>query len=792
MNKKILLTMLLALTVIFSVSAIGASDVNITDSNMLSSDDDAALQVEDNVDSSIQAENVDDIESVNSNTLSTNNEAASQADNVKNQTEVTSPTDTVYYQGSYSVTITDSNSNQTIAGKTINFIINDVNYTAQSDENGVASVNLTLNPGKYTAIAYFAGDDTYLASNNLTSTLEVLPTVKASDITKYYKGSTKYSATFYDSLGNVLANREVVISVNGKSYSVKTSDNGVATLPINLKPGTYKVVSTDPLTGYKLTTTFKILSTISASSTTKKVAGDSKKFSAKFLKSNGKALANKYVKIKLNGKTYKVKTNSKGIAKLSLKNLRKGTYKVVCYNKDGLSKTYKIKVYNRVSTKLNTNVYTFLKSNTKKIKVTLTTSLGYAPTSGQIIKFTVNGKSYYKKTNSKGAAYLKLPSLKKGVYTVKYRFYGATHYKASSASNKVVVITTKNTKLTVKSTTNFGYGAGTPFKVAVTAGGVPLIKRTVTISVNGETYKKTTNNNGIASLPINLNIGNYTVNYSVAKTSKTIAKADSKDITVFQRANSTLTWKSGTSFSQSSATFKVLLTDGNGKAISGQTVKLKINSKTYTATTTSKGYATFKTSPNVGTYTASVKFAGSNSYLPNSTSQSVKITVSKNVKGVTETNTIKDLSAYLKSSKNCQVGNSKIKALVKSLTSGLTSDYDKAQAIYNYVRDSISYSFYYDTKYGATGTLSAKKGNCVDHAHLLVAMYRTAGLAARYVHGTCVFSSGGTYGHVWAQVLIGDTWICSDATSSRNSFGKIVNWNTKSYSYKGTYASLPF
>ena len=34
--------------------------------------------------------------------------------------------------------------------------------------------------------------------------------------------------------------------------------------------------------------------------------------------------------------------------------------------------------------------------------------------------------------------------------------------------------------------------------------------------------------------------------------------------------------------------------------------------------------------------------------------------------------------------------------------------------------------------------------------------------------------------------------VCADATSSRNSFGKIVNWNTKSYTLHSRYASLPF
>ncbi|MDI9615489.1 pseudomurein-binding repeat-containing protein [Methanothermobacter sp.] len=149
-------------------------------------------------------------------------------------------------------------------------------------------------------------------------------------------------------------------------------------------------------------------------------------------------------------------------------------------------------------------------------------------------------------------------------------------------------------------------------------------------------------------------------------------------------------------------------------------------------------------------------------------------------------------SRYLSATANCQVNDTAIRSLAASLTSGLTSAWDKATAIFNWVRDSISYSFYYNTRYGATGTLKTRTGNCVDHSHLLVALFRAAGLAARYVHGTCTFTSGNTYGHVWAQVLVGDTWYAADATSSRNSLGAVSSWNTATAKIKGTYASLPF
>ncbi len=786
MNKKILLTVLLALIFVCSVSAIQASDVNITDSNAISSSDDTIP-----IDGELQS---GDAESVNSNTLSTNNEETVLDEDSKNQTELTAPTNTVYYKGSYNVELKDSNTNASVANREVNFVINKVSYVATTDGKGIASLNLTLNPGKYSALAYFAGDDVYEASNNLTSTLEVLSTIKASDITKYYKGSTQYTATFYDSNGKVLANRDVTITLNGKSYTKRTNAKGVASLPVDLNPGTYKVVSTNPVNGYKLTTTFKILPTISASSI-KKVVGDNnyKKFTAKFYKSSGKPVAKKYVRFVLDGKTYKVKTNSKGVAKLSIKNLKKGTHKIVCYNRDGTSKTFKIKVYSKVSTKLTSSDYTFLTGDTKYIKATLKDGWGRTTASGKVINIKINGKTYTKKTNSKGEVSLKLPALKKGIYTAKYSYSGANNYKSCELSNMVTILSTKRSVLTVKSTTSFGYGAGTQFKVQATAGGVALAKRAMTFNVDGKTYTKTTDNNGYASIPIDLAIGNYTVNYSINKESKVNAKSASTPIIVKERINTKISWESGTSFSDSPQIIKVLLTDLEDKPVSGQKVKMTVNSKTYSTTTDSSGFATFAIYAPVGKFNAAVKFAGSNDYLGNSTSKTISVTVSTSIKGVIEKNTIKDLSPYLKSSTNCQVGNSKIKELVDSLTKGMTSDYAKAEAIFNYVRDAVSYSFYYDTHHGALGTLNAKSGNCVDQAHLVVAMARTAGLPARYVHGTCYFTlSGSTYGHVWAQILIGDTWVCADATSVRNSFGKIVNWNTNSYSLHSRYASLPF
>ncbi|WP_292759415.1 transglutaminase domain-containing protein, partial [Methanobacterium sp.] len=187
-------------------------------------------------------------------------------------------------------------------------------------------------------------------------------------------------------------------------------------------------------------------------------------------------------------------------------------------------------------------------------------------------------------------------------------------------------------------------------------------------------------------------------------------------------------------------------------------------------------------------YSRVMNYYGTNGYLPNYASMKPW----SSVVGTSET-VPADLLQYLQATTNCEVNDPRIIALAQSITSGATSSYDKAQRIFNWVRDNIDYSYYYDSQKGAIGTLSSGSANCCDHSHLIVALSRAAGLPARYVHGTCYFTtSGAWYGHVWAQIYVNGQWYNADATSYRNELGVINNWNTNSWTYKGTYTELPF
>ena len=387
---------------------------------------------------------------------------------------------------------------------------------------------------------------------------------------------------------------------------------------------------------------------------------------------------------------------------------------------------------------------------------------------------------------------INLPSLSPNVYYVECYYAGNKFFKPSYASNYVTILDTSDTELTVEGDTSFGDFSGTPLNVLYTAGGVPLIKKTVTFTIDGVDYAATTDYYGIASLPIYLDVGNYTVDYRTSDDAKVKGTSGSCAIEVFERTTTAISCEYKATYKDSSQTFKVLLTDFNGTPMAYESVVLTIGGESFDEMTDSNGYATFIINVAVGNYKFSVDYGGNNNYKPSSAYYTTTVQLSKYGRGLNEKNAVAS-DEYLKATKNCQINNAKIKSMVKSLTKGLTSSLDKAKVIFNYVRDNIDYEYYYDTHKGAVKTLTSKGGNCVDQTHLLVAMYRAAGLKARYVHGSCKFYDDGEYsGHVWTQVLIDKTWICGDPIDYSNELGKINNWNTKNYKLYNKYLSLPF
>ena len=173
----------------------------------------------------------------------------------------------------------------------------------------------------------------------------------------------KYSITLKDISGTPLAGKKVTFTLNGKYIgSATTKSKGIATFTLTpkvlkaAKYGKRNLIIKFSDSDYKLTKkTVKITITrektkLSAKSKAFKKSIKTKKLAAILKNSKGKAIKNVKLTLKVKGKTYKAKTNSKGKAIFKITKLtKKGTYKAKvnfvgnsCYK--SISKTIKIKI----------------------------------------------------------------------------------------------------------------------------------------------------------------------------------------------------------------------------------------------------------------------------------------------------------------------------------------------------------------------------------------------------------------------------------------------------------------
>ena len=330
------------------------------------------------------------------------------------------------------------------ANKVIFFEIDGINHTCISDENGVAKLEIDMNPGNYTIRTRYANFST---ENNI----EVLPTLIAKDLVKRYGDESKFYISLIDTAGNPAANARIEMKIDGVSYSLPTDKNGNASLDINQKPGKYVLTAVDSLTGLEMSYDITVLQ---PKKSTPKIVANKKTFLAttktkKYtitLKNNaGKAIGNVKVTLKLNGKTYKATTNSKGKATFKITKLSKnGSYKAtvvydgsIMYNK--ATKTVKITV-KKATPKLHAKAKTFKRSvKTKKYTVTLKTNKNKVMKN---VKLTlkVNKKTYKAKTNKKGKATFKITKLtKKGKFTAVVKFVGNKYFYAKTVKPKITV-----------------------------------------------------------------------------------------------------------------------------------------------------------------------------------------------------------------------------------------------------------------------------------------------------------------------------------------------------------------
>ena len=445
--------------------------------------------------------------------------------------------------------------------------------------DGKGSLTLSgLASGSYDVVAKFNGDDKYLASEDsakfnvtkLASTIDI-----AVDNIKVGEDAVIGVALPEDATG------EVIISVNGKNYTVMTK-YGMASVTISdLANGTYSVDvfynGDDIYAPIKNSTAFTV-SKVSDYNMTVDIADIIKGENATITVSVPEDGTGNVI-VTINGTDYKG-TVVNGTAKVIIPGLDEGTYKVVTFytgdNKyDSMIVNGTITVNKNTKTTLTMDNLVKYFNGPQKLMAKLVDGFGN-PIANATVYFTINGKVYARITDENGTASIAIRLLP-SEYKASALFNGTDDYDMAAVNASVLV---KNTILGNDTTLYFRNGTQYVAKF-LDGNGKALANTDVKFNINGVFYTRVTDENGIARLNIRLDPASYIITAYNPVTGEQKAN----NITVLPRIiakDLSMKYLDG-------STFNAALVDGQGKAISGVNITFNINGVFYHRTTDADG-----------------------------------------------------------------------------------------------------------------------------------------------------------------------------------------------------------
>jgi len=692
----------------------------------------------------------------------------------------------------YGVTLTDA-SGKALANKTVVFKIYGKSYSKTTNSNGVAYLSINLAKGTYSLVCSYAGSYQYYSSKFSTNlTVNTVKTTLKGNGTSIVKGN-KYAITLTNSSGKALANQKVKFTICGKTYTRTTDSNGKAYLSINLAKGTYSLVCSFAGNGQYAAS--KLSLSLS-------VANNPNLYTLSAIESAASSLKAYVLANKTLPSTVTVSGNKLSIAQFSylmakaINNLNSGSSSSVTLlsginSVSSSTNSLNATVYKAQYVNLTKRVVSYIESN----KAPASYAVVYGSSGSSVGKASFNVYTFafakiltFYKTNNYLPNYCTFESsvIKNSVSTSSTNSSSASNSTSSSTSSSV----SNSSSSKVFSLSSIETAANTVKTYVLNNKKLPN-----TVTVSGTTLtieqfsyvmaKAIYNLNKSSSSSVTLLSGISDVNSANCSLNSTVYRAQYMNLT-----NRVISYISSNKVPASYA----VVYSSSGSSVG----KAGFDLYTFAFAKILVFYKTNGYLPNYCTFESDVlgissSSSSSSSASTNTTSSKVSTANSSQFKtGLNEANTVSNLSAYLVGTGYSAITTA-IKNKATALTKGLTSDLAKAKAIFEFVRDNISYSYYANSKKGASGTLSSGSANCCDQANLVVALCRAAGLYARYSHAQgCTFTSGLVTGHVWAQILVDGVWYSADATSSRNQLGNIKNWNTNSFYSLKQYAALSF
>ena len=514
---------------------------------------------------------------------------------------------TAEYLGSFDIVL-----NCDVEGAEVLFTLDNL-IIANTTTNGTQTVvsyklNKNTNVGNYTLKATLskAGYKTEVVTANLEITKANF-TVNVDDVTAKAGSKVPLVATVITAANDTLAGIEVKFYRNAQYVgSNKTDDNGIATflstIPAGLNDGNYTILAViSESDNYvqnsgdgvlTVSKDAKEFTQIEASDVVMYVK-DGTRFVGTLKDLNGNPIAGVNVTTTINGVTRQRLTNSSGQFSFAL-GLNSGEYPVELVFEgndkyEACSANAKVTIKSAVQ---GNDIVMMYKDGTRYYAAVLVDG---KPVSDETLRFNINGVFYERTTNAAGTASLAI-NLNPGNYTIT-----AERVKTGEmASNQIVI----NPLIVENHDIEMYYKNGTGYTVKIIKqdGTVAKAGEVVTFNINGVFYNRTTNDEGIARLNLNLEPGQYII------TAEYKGLMASNNITIKPVLNATDLTKS---YSEKKA-FEVSLVDGQGKALPNTNVTFNINGVFYTRTTDDSGIARLNINLMAGEYIITSSYNGAN------------------------------------------------------------------------------------------------------------------------------------------------------------------------------------
>jgi TolA-binding protein len=452
----------------------------------------------------------------------------------------------LYFGNASDITITD-NHIETTGGNKINF---NVTPNAKVTDNYIVIKDITTGYfGDYTVMT--TEDDTIIENNtptipivdelqeqidNLTQTVDdqqqqiddlqqqleelqqqlaQLTAPKATTITfdpinATYNTPLTITGELTDNKDNLLNNKEITITVNGKTYTTKTK-NGAFNIT------TSRIISMDEQT---LTATFAGDEDYNSTETTTTFTMNKQdteftldeikdvkyldiiNITGTYKNAVGQAIINSNIQITINGQTSKVKTDDKGRFSIEYKATNVGENNITIsypgskkFNGAELTTTFTVDKQDTVLT-LN-DVSSVQYSDNVTITGTFKTADGQALINSNVVLY-INGEHHTVKTDNNGVFTYTFKATNIGENTITATYEGNTRYNAAENVTTTLTVDKKDTIITINPMSAVKKGDSVTVKGTFKdSTGAALIKSTVIVYINGEHHTIKTDNKGV-------------------------------------------------------------------------------------------------------------------------------------------------------------------------------------------------------------------------------------------------------------------------------------------------------